>query len=33
VLVEEHRLYPAALKLLAEEKVRLEHGRAVFALA
>jgi len=32
VLVEEHRLYPAALKLLAEEKVRLENGRAVFAL-
>ncbi|GAA0563458.1 phosphoribosylglycinamide formyltransferase [Rhizomicrobium electricum] len=31
VLVEEHRLYPAALKLLAEERVWLENGRAVFA--
>jgi phosphoribosylglycinamide formyltransferase-1 len=31
VLVEEHRLYPAALKLLAEEKVWLQNGRAVFA--
>jgi phosphoribosylglycinamide formyltransferase 1 len=31
VLVEEHRLYPAALKLLAEQRVRLEDGHAVFA--
>jgi len=31
VLVEEHKLYPAALKLLAEGKVRLEVGRAVFS--
>jgi len=31
VLVEEHKLYPAALKVLAEERVRLENGRAVFA--
>lgn len=30
VLVEEHRLYPAALKLLAEERVRLKDGHAVF---
>lgn len=30
VLVEEHKLYPAALKYLAEGKVRLENGRAVF---
>lgn len=30
VLVLEHKLYPAALKLLAEEKVWLENGRAVF---
>jgi len=30
VLVEEHKLYPAALKVLAEERVRLENGRAVF---
>lgn len=31
VLAEEHKLYPSAVKLLAEEKVRLEDGRAVFA--
>ncbi|HJW41270.1 MAG TPA: phosphoribosylglycinamide formyltransferase [Rhizomicrobium sp.] len=31
VLAEEHKLYPAALKLVAEGKVRLEDGRAVFA--
>jgi phosphoribosylglycinamide formyltransferase-1 len=31
VLVEEHKLYPAALRLLAEERVRLENGHAVFA--
>ncbi len=31
VLEQEHRLYPAALKMLAEGKVRLENGRAVFA--
>jgi len=30
VLGEEHKLYPAALKMLAEGKVRLEDGRAVF---
>jgi len=30
VLVEEHKLYPAALKVLAEDRVRLENGRAVF---
>jgi phosphoribosylglycinamide formyltransferase-1 len=33
VLLEEHKLYPAALKLLAEERVRLENGRAVFVRA
>ncbi len=33
VLVEEHKLYPAALKLLAQERVWIEHGRAVFAPA
>jgi phosphoribosylglycinamide formyltransferase-1 len=33
VLVEEHRLYPAALKLLAEERVFIAGGRAVFAKA
>ena len=31
VLMEEHKLYPAALKMLAEGKVRLEDRRAVFA--
>jgi phosphoribosylglycinamide formyltransferase-1 len=31
ILVEEHKLYPAALKLVAEGKVKLESGRAVFA--
>jgi phosphoribosylglycinamide formyltransferase-1 len=31
ILVEEHRIYPAALKLVAEGKVKLENGRAVFA--
>jgi len=31
VLAEEHRLYPEALRLVAEGKVRLENGRAVFA--
>ncbi|MDE3115352.1 MAG: phosphoribosylglycinamide formyltransferase [Pseudomonadota bacterium] len=31
VLEQEHRIYPAALKLLAEGKVKLEGGRAVFA--
>jgi phosphoribosylglycinamide formyltransferase-1 len=31
VLVEEHRLYPHALKLLAEGRVRLEGDRAAFA--
>lgn len=33
ILVEEHTLYPAALRLVAEGKVRLEGGRAVFAAA
>ena len=27
----EHKLYPAALRLLAEEKVKLEKGLAVFS--
>ena len=31
VLEVEHKLYPAALRLLADGKVRLEHGLAVFA--
>jgi phosphoribosylglycinamide formyltransferase-1 len=31
VLVEEHKLYPAAVRLVAEGKVKLENGRAVFA--
>lgn len=31
VLTVEHKLYPLALKLLAEGKVRMEGGRAVFA--
>jgi phosphoribosylglycinamide formyltransferase-1 len=31
VLEAEHRLYPQALKLVAEGKVKLENGRAVFA--
>lgn len=30
ILVEEHKLYPAALKMLAEGRVRLENGRSVF---
>jgi phosphoribosylglycinamide formyltransferase-1 len=30
VLTEEHKLYPAALKLVAEDKVVLRDGRAVF---
>ena len=30
VLEVEHRLYPAALRLLAEGKVKLENGLAVF---
>jgi len=32
VLAEEHKIYPAALKLLAEGRVRLENGHAVFIL-
>jgi phosphoribosylglycinamide formyltransferase 1 len=32
VLAEEHIIYPAALKLLAEGRIRLEGGRVVFAL-
>ncbi|HEY4191167.1 MAG TPA: phosphoribosylglycinamide formyltransferase [Mesorhizobium sp.] len=31
VLKAEHRLYPLALKLVAEGKVRMEDGRAVFS--
>ncbi len=31
VLVQEHKLYPEALKLLASGKVRLEGGKAVFS--
>ena len=31
VLVQEHRIYPEALKMVAEGKVRLEGGKAVFA--
>lgn len=31
IIVEEHRLYPEALRLVAEGKVKLENGRAVFA--
>lgn len=30
VLTVEHRLYPLALKLLAQDKVRMEGGRAIF---
>ena len=30
VLEAEHRIYPEALKLIAEARVRLENGRAVF---
>ncbi len=30
VLTEEHRTYPAALRMIAEGQVRLENGRAVF---
>ena len=33
VLIEEHRLYPAALRLVAQGKVRMEDGRAVFETA
>jgi phosphoribosylglycinamide formyltransferase 1 len=31
VLAEEHKLYPAALKMLAEGRVKLKGGRVVFA--
>jgi phosphoribosylglycinamide formyltransferase-1 len=31
ILVEEHRIYPEAVKLVAQGKVKLEGGRAVFA--
>ena len=31
ILVEEHRIYPEAAKLVAQGKVKLEGGRAVFA--
>lgn len=30
ILVEEHKLYPAVLKMVAEGKVKLESGKAVF---
>lgn len=30
ILVEEHRIYPEAVKLVAQGKVKLEGGRAVF---
>jgi phosphoribosylglycinamide formyltransferase 1 len=30
ILEQEHKLYPAALKMLAEGRVKLENGRAVF---
>ena len=33
VLAEEHKLYPAALRLVAEGKVRMEDARAVFSSA
>jgi formyltetrahydrofolate-dependent phosphoribosylglycinamide formyltransferase len=33
VLTEEHKLYPAALRLVAEGGVRMEDGHAVFAVA
>jgi phosphoribosylglycinamide formyltransferase 1 len=33
VLEVEHQLYPAALRLLVEEKVKLEKGLAVFSVA
>jgi phosphoribosylglycinamide formyltransferase 1 len=33
VLAEEHKLYPAALRLVAEGKVGMEGGRAVFSAA
>ena len=33
VLAEEHKLYPAALRLVAEGKVRMENGRAVISAA
>lgn len=33
ILTVEHRVYPEALKLFAEGKVRMEGGKAVFALA
>jgi phosphoribosylglycinamide formyltransferase-1 len=31
ILVEEHRIYPEALRMVAEGKAKLENGRAVFA--
>jgi phosphoribosylglycinamide formyltransferase-1 len=31
ILVEEHQIYPEALKLVASGKMKLENGRAVFA--
>jgi phosphoribosylglycinamide formyltransferase 1 len=32
VLEQEHKLYPEALKLVSEGKVKLENGRAVFSI-
>ena len=31
ILVEEHKIYPQALKLVAEGKVKLENGKSVFS--
>jgi phosphoribosylglycinamide formyltransferase-1 len=31
VLEAEHRIYPEALRMVAEGRVRLEKGRAVFS--
>ena len=31
ILKEEHRIYPEALRMIAENRVRLENGQAVFA--
>jgi phosphoribosylglycinamide formyltransferase-1 len=30
ILIEEHRIYPEALRLVAEGKVKLENGNAAF---
>jgi phosphoribosylglycinamide formyltransferase-1 len=31
ILVEEHRVYPEALRIVAEKKVKLENGRVIFS--